>query len=88
MTDPFTLDDTSDGDIAPLINLATGVVMPSDDAAQLLKSYESGTSQMATFVEQRLNTNEKKFWDPLPNLQIKTFAKLAKRKKLKRLMKR
>ncbi|KAJ8034477.1 hypothetical protein HOLleu_21334 [Holothuria leucospilota] len=83
MTDPFNLDDLSDGDTASLINFATGVVMPSDDAAQLLKSYESGTSQMTTFVEQRLNTNEKKFWDPLPNLKIKTFAKLSKRTKVK-----
>ena len=60
MTDSFNLDDFSDGDTAPLINLATGVVMPSDDAAKLLKSYESGKSQMTASVEHRLNTNEKK----------------------------
>ncbi|KAJ8038254.1 hypothetical protein HOLleu_15626 [Holothuria leucospilota] len=53
MTDPFNLDDLSDGDTASLINLATAVVIPSDDAAQ-----------MTTLVEQRLNTNEKKFLDP------------------------
>ena len=49
MTDPFSVDDTSE-DIAPLINFATGVVMPTDDAAQLLKAYELGKLQMITFV--------------------------------------
>ena len=44
MTDPFSVDDTSE-DIAPLINFATGVVMPADDAAQLLKAYELGKFQ-------------------------------------------
>lgn len=38
---------------------------------------------MTTFVDQRLNTNETKFWDPLPNLKIKTFSKLSKRTKVK-----
>ena len=77
MTDPFDLGDTSVGDTASLINLATGVVMPSDDTDQLLKSYELGHKQMTTFVEERLNTNEQKFWEPIPNLKIKTFSKLA-----------
>ena len=73
MTDPFSVDDTSE-DIAPLINFATDVVMPADDDAKLLKANELGKLQMTTFVEQRLNTNEKKFWDPLPNLKVKTFV--------------
>ena len=38
---------------------------------------------MKTFVEQRLNTNEVKFWDFLPNLKIKTFAILVKKKTVK-----
>ncbi len=83
MTDPFDLDDTSVGDTASLINLATGVVMPSDDADRLLKSYELWHKQMTTFVEERLNKNKQKFWEPNPNLKIKTFAKLAKRTKVK-----
>ena len=51
MTDPFNVDNTSE-DTAPLINFATGVVMPADAAALLLKAYELGKLQMTIFVEQ------------------------------------
>ena len=37
-------------------------------------------SQMTKFVEQRLNNNNTKFWDSLPNLKIKIFALLVKKK--------
>lgn len=57
--------------------------MPPDSAACLLKSYELGTAQMEKFVEQRLNTNEVKFWDALPNLKIKTYATMIQKKKVK-----
>jgi len=38
---------------------------------------------MKAFVEQRLNTNDVLFWNALPNLKIKTFNTLAKKKKVK-----
>ena len=38
---------------------------------------------MTTFVDQRINTNEVKFWDSLPNLKIKTCATLVKKKTVK-----
>ena len=38
---------------------------------------------MTTFVEQILNTNSTKFWHSLPNLKIKTFASLVKKKIVK-----
>ena len=72
MTDPFSLD-KDDDDNSPLLNIATGIRIPPDAAARLLNSSEIGTAQM-TFVEQRLNTNEVKFWDSLPNLKIRTSA--------------
>ena len=38
---------------------------------------------MNDFVERRLNTNEVKFWEPLPHLKIETFASLSKKKKIR-----
>ncbi len=60
MTDPFSLDEEEDG-VLPLVNIATGVVMPPATASHLLNSYDTGTTQMMEFVEQRLNTNKVKF---------------------------
>ena len=36
ISDPFALGDVEDGNIAPLTNIATGVVMPHDDAVAVL----------------------------------------------------
>lgn len=84
MTNPFCLDDEDDGDSRiPLTNIATGVVMPKDGEQHLLQSYELGKTQMNTFVEQRLNTSEVPFWNPIPKLGIKTFSTLAKKKAVK-----
>ena len=85
MTDPFSLDevDNDSNDPLPLINIATGVVMPQDVTRRLLSCYELGRAQMTTFVEERLNTNEVLFWNALPNLKIKTFTTLAKKTKIK-----
>ena len=33
---------------------------------------------MDTFVEKRINRCEINFWDPLPNLKIKTFSSMTK----------
>lgn len=57
MTDHFSLNEVEYG-VSPLINIATGVVMPSDSASHLLNSYDTGTTQMMEFVKQRLNTNK------------------------------
>ena len=82
MTDPFSVNEDED-DISPLINIATGVRMPFAHAERLVSSFENGTAQMNMFVEQRLNTNNTNFWDSLPNLKIKTFASLVKKKTVK-----
>ena len=82
MSDPFSSNENED-DISPLINIATGVRMPFALAERLVSSFENGTAQMTMFVEQRLNTNNTNFWDSLPNLKIKTFASLVKKKTLK-----
>ena len=82
MTDPFSLDE-DDADVSPLINIATGVRMPFALAERLVSSFDIGTDQMTMFVEQRLDTNNTTFWDSLPNLKIKTFASLVKKKTVK-----
>lgn len=83
MTNPFSLNEVdSDGkEPLPLTNIATGVVMPADIVKRILQSYVLGTVHMNAFVSQRLDTNEMNFWNAIPNLQIKTFAALAKKKK-------
>ena len=83
MTNPFDMERSDDGETTPLINLATGVVMPSDAAIQLLNSESLGKQHLHTFVNTRLNSNEVSFWDPLRHLKIKTFASLSKKTEMK-----
>ena len=85
MTDPFSLDEDDD-DIPSLIKIATdvGVRMPFALNNLLVSSLRLALiGQITQFVEQRLNTNNTTFWDSLPNLKIKTFASLVKKKTVK-----
>ena len=74
MTDPFSEDAGQE-----LLTFATGVVLPTDIAENLLNSTEEGREQMDTFVKKRLNTSEGSFWDPVPNLKIKSFSTSTKK---------
>ena len=38
---------------------------------------------MDTFVKQRLETSEVNFWDPVPNLKVKSFSTMAKKTNMK-----
>ena len=51
MKDPFAKESDS------LNNIATGVVLPANEAERLLASEEKGKAQMNSFIEQWLNTN-------------------------------
>ena len=66
MSNPFAQESDS------LVNFATGIVLPTDTADNLIRSTEKGRDQMNNFVEKRLNTNEVSFWDPIENLKVKT----------------
>ena len=77
MIDPFSKGNDS------LVNFATGVVMPTEDADSLVQSTEKGREQMNLFVTKRLNSNEVSFWVPVPNLKIKTFTTLTKKIQVK-----
>ena len=67
MADPFS----NDADL--LLNIATGVVLPSDVAVNLLSSTNAGWKQMTIFIEKRIGTNETSFWEPIPRLKVRTF---------------
>ena len=73
MTNPFNLDSDA------LLNIATGVVLPKDVAQTLVHSTNKGRQQMKTFVEQRINSNAVGFWEPIPNMKIKTFSSANKK---------
>jgi hypothetical protein len=68
-----------------LLNLATGLVMPTRSANQLLQSKALGQKSLENSVAERLimNTTEKSFWDTLPNLKIPTFATMSKQNQVK-----
>ena len=73
MTDPFTHDSDE------LLNIATGVVLPEDVAQNLVCSTEEGRQQMNAFVEKRINSNAVGFWEPIPNMKIKTLSSTNKK---------
>ena len=62
-----------------LSNFATGVLLPTNVADNLLSRTEKGREQMDTFVKQRLEISEVNFWDPVPNLKVKSFSTMAKK---------
>jgi len=66
-----------------LVNFATGVILPNDNADGLIRSTEKGRKQMNTFVEKRLNTNQVSLWDPIPKLKVKTFESRTRRIQVK-----
>ena len=75
MTNPFNLE------TQPIVNMATGVVLPDDVADSLLASHSKGKEQMMTFIEKRLNTSAVRFWDAIPSLKIRTFSSTTKKVK-------
>lgn len=81
MTEPFHFED-DDNELIPLVNLATGVVMPDSDASCLVNSPKEGGQHMKKFVSERLDTNTVRFWEPLPCPKLKTFKSLSKKKEI------
>mgnify|MGYP000055450759 FL=1 len=77
MTNPFSLE------TQPIVNMATGVVLPDDVADAHLASHSKGKEQMMTFIEKRLNTSAVSFWDAIPSLKIKTFSSTTRKVKVK-----
>ena len=78
MTDPFSNEPGGE-----LFNFATGVLLPTNVADNLLSSTDKGREQMDTFVKQRLETTGVNFWDPVPNLKVKSFSTMVKKTNVK-----
>ena len=70
---------SGEGETAQLINVATGVVMPSDAAIQFLNSENREKQQLHTNVNIRLNSSEVSCGEPLPHLKIKILTSLLKK---------
>ena len=77
MTNPFNLDSDA------LLNIATGVVLPENVAQTLVHSTKKGWQRMKAFNEQRINSNAVGFWEPIPNMKIKTFSSANKKIQVK-----
>ncbi len=76
MTNPFAVPDDG-AECLPLVNIATGVVFPKQMTQSFLNGKDAGREQMELFIDERLNTGKKNFWDTLPRLKLKTFASLS-----------
>ncbi|KAI8484570.1 hypothetical protein Bbelb_376770 [Branchiostoma belcheri] len=81
MTNPFHIEDGQD-DIHPLMNFATGIVMPEESAVRMINVYDIGLQQCSRFVRERLDSNERGFWEPLPHLNIKPFQPLSQNRQV------
>lgn len=73
MTHPFSLE------MQPILNLATGAVLPDDVADALLASHSKGKEQMMMLLEKRLNTSTVSLCDAIPRLRINTFSSTTKK---------
>ena len=82
LSDPFTKL-SEDNEIMPLINFASGAVMPRSAAERLINAEDLGKAQSNEFIAKRINTTEVSFWDTLPNLKIPLFGTLTKTGKVK-----
>ena len=60
-------------DADQLLNIATGVVLPTDIAECLKKRTTAVRAQMNQFIRKNLNSNQMSFWEPLPSLKIQIF---------------
>ncbi|MCG7875527.1 MAG: hypothetical protein N0C90_04285, partial [Candidatus Thiodiazotropha endolucinida] len=82
LSNPF-VKQGEDNEVMPLVNFASGTVMPRAAAEKLIQANELGAAQMNEFIAKRLKSNAVSFWDALPNLKIPLFTKLTETKKVK-----
>ena len=85
MANPFVFEELSDTDDKPvaLSNFATGILAPKNVKDRLIAAKEIGQRHTNDFIKERLETSQKRFWDPFPQLKILTFASLTKTSKAK-----
>ncbi|KAL9975370.1 hypothetical protein ACROYT_G012525 [Oculina patagonica] len=83
MVNPFKLA-WEDEEPAPLLNIATGVVMPPQTTDQLLFAKQTGAARVKEFVSKRLDSNATGFWEKISKANVSTFASLSKKVKIRR----
>ena len=85
MANPFVFEEQSDTDDKPvaLSNFATGILAPKNVTDRLIAAKEIGQRHINDFIKEKLETSQKRFWDPFPQLKILTFASLTKTSKAK-----
>ena len=85
MANPFVFEELSDTDDKPvaLSNFATGILAPKNVTDRLIAAKEIGQRHINDFIKERLETSQKRFWNPFPQLKILTFASLTKTSKAK-----
>ena len=72
---------SEDNEVMPLINIATGAVMPRPAAERLINAGDLGKAQMDEFIAKRIKSTDVSFWDTLPNLKIPLFGTLTKKER-------
>ena len=80
MTNMFELPHGSESECVQLVNIASGVVVPTEMVQSLVHAKDIGREKMDTFIQDRMDSNTKSFWDAIPQLKLKTFANLAQKK--------
>ena len=81
LSNPFTKLN-EDNEVMPLINIATGAVMPRPSAERLINAEDLGKAQMDEFITKRIKSTGINFWDTHPNLKIPLFGALTKKRKV------
>ena len=79
LSNPFTKL-SEDNEVMPLINIATGAVVPRPAAERLINAEDLGEAQMDEFIAKRIKSTDVSIWDTLPNLKIYCLERLQKRK--------
>ena len=80
---PFDLS-WEDEEPAPLLNIATGVVLPPETAHQLLGTKQTGAARVKEFMSKRLDSVAISFWDEITKANVATFASLSNKVKLRK----
>ena len=85
MANPFVFEELSDTDdkSVDLSNFATGILAPKNVTDRLIAAKEIGQRHINDFIKERLETSQKRFWNPFPQLKILTFASLTQTSKAK-----
>eukprot|EP00794_Sanderia_malayensis_P021054 gene21054-23110_t len=70
---PFTISEH-------ITNLSSGLVAPQEVQNDFIRAHEKGESAMMDFINERVATSARPFYDPIARLKLKTFASMKAKK--------